>query len=52
MLDEHGREALLVLDLHAVENAAIAVDADKEFLRGFEIFQNLCWVAHKIQTAK
>ena len=47
MFDEHRREALLVLDLHAVENAAVGVDADEEFLRGFEIAQGLCWVAHK-----
>ena len=37
MFDKHGREALLVLDFHAVENAAIGIDADKELLGRFEI---------------
>src|SRR5205814_7975276 len=41
MLDEHRGETLLVLDLHAVENAAVRVDPDEEFLRGFEVPQDL-----------
>src|SRR6185369_17176216 len=48
MFDVHRRETLFVFDLHAVENAAIGVDADKEFLGGFEIFQCLRRVAHKL----
>jgi hypothetical protein len=41
MLDEHRSETFLVLDFHAVENAAIGIDADKEFPRGFEIAEDL-----------
>src|SRR6185437_1919334 len=50
MLDEHRRETLLMLDFHAVENAAVGVNADKEFFRGFEIAQYLCRVAHNWQA--
>lgn len=30
MLDEHRGEALLVLDLHGIEDAAVGINADKE----------------------
>jgi len=48
VLDEHRREALLVFDLHAVENAPIGVDANKEFPGRFEIAQHLGWITHNI----
>src|SRR5439155_19678737 len=41
MFDKHRCETFLVLDLHAVENAAVRVDADEKFLRGFEFAQDL-----------
>jgi hypothetical protein len=39
-----------MLDLHAVENAAVGVDPNKELPRWFEIAQNLGRVAHTIQA--
>jgi hypothetical protein len=52
MLDEHRRETLLVLDFHAVENAAVGVDANKGFVRWSEIAQDLCGIAHKNWSPK
>ena len=52
MFDEHRGEALLVFDLHAVEDAAVGVDADEEFLRWLELAQYVCWIAHRIFEAK
>ena len=37
MLDKHGGEVLLVLDLHAVENAAVGIDADEELFTGLVV---------------
>jgi hypothetical protein len=48
MFDEHGREALLVLDLHAIEDTAIRVDADEGFFGRAEIPKNLCWIHCRI----
>jgi hypothetical protein len=48
MFDEHRREALLVLEFHGVEDTAIGINADKEFLCGFQVFQDLR-VAHEIR---
>ena len=47
MLDKHGGEAFLVLDLHAVENTAVGIDADEELFAGTVVAQNLGWVVHK-----
>jgi hypothetical protein len=41
ILDVHRCEALLVLDLHRVEHAAIGVNADEEFPGRFEINEKL-----------
>src|SRR5258706_5687876 len=48
MFDVHGREAFFVFNLHAVENAAIGVDANKELPGRFEIAQHLGWITHNI----
>ena len=45
-LDEHRSETFLMFDLHAVEDAAIGVDANEEFTGGLEIAQCLGWVTH------
>jgi hypothetical protein len=37
-----------VLEFHGVEDAAIGINADKEFLGGFQVFQDLR-VAHEIR---
>ena len=41
MLDEHWRKALLVLDLHRVEHAAVGIEADKELAACLEILKCL-----------
>jgi hypothetical protein len=46
MFDVHRRETLLMLDLHAVENATVRVDANEELAGRFEIAQDLCWITH------
>jgi hypothetical protein len=52
MFDEHRSEALLVLDLHAVEDATVGIDANEQFFRRFGVAQNLCGIAHKILSQK
>lgn len=47
MFDEHRRETFFMLDLHAVEDAAVRIDADEEFFAGLKLAQDLCWVTHK-----
>ena len=37
MLDKHGSEAFLMLDLHAVENAAVGIDSDEELFIGLVV---------------
>ena len=35
-----------MLYLHAVENASIGINPDKELLGRLEIAQHLCWITH------
>jgi len=42
MFDEHRRETLLMFDLHAVEDAAVGIDADEELLGRFESRAKTC----------
>jgi hypothetical protein len=41
-----------VLDFHAVKDAAVGVDAYKQFPGGFEVAQNLCGIVHRISSPK
>src|SRR5258707_5524678 len=50
MFDKHWSEALLVLDLHAVENAAVRVDADEERFGRFEVLETLGGVTHSMSS--
>jgi hypothetical protein len=50
MFYEHGRKTFLVLDFHAVENAAVGVDADEELASGFEIAKDLGGISHSYFT--
>ena len=47
MLNKHRGETFLMLDLHAVENATVGIDADEKILGRFELAQNVGWIAHK-----
>lgn len=44
VFDEHRREALLVLDLHGIEDAAVGVDADEEVVGWTVVAEDLGWV--------
>jgi hypothetical protein len=46
VFDEHRRETFLVLDLHAVKDAAVGINADEKFAGRFEVAKDLCGIAH------